>query len=108
MTATKNTAQEQEGQSLSPGQVQIAAQSGVALIAQGKVDVPSDMAMNGTLTALNGILSALAQGTAILANPQMIQQLQANQKPPAKKPAKKAAKKKAPAKKKTSSRSNKR
>lgn len=101
MTAKKNTAEQAQGQSLSPQQVQLAAQSGVALIAQGKVDVPSDMAMNGTLQVLNGILSALAQGTAILTNPEMIQKLQANQKP-APKPKKPAAKKKAPAKKKTS------
>jgi len=95
--------QVQQGMELTPQQVQIAAQAGVQLFAkEGAVNIPSTWAMNGTFAILNGLLSALAQGAAILANPSVIEELQkkadaADKKPQPKKVAKKAAK--APAKK---------
>lgn len=98
---TANNSQPQ-GQQLTPQQIQVACQAGVQLIAQGRLDCPSDMAMNGTLGVLNGVLTALAQGSAVMVAPQMIEELQANQKvapKPTKKVAKKVAKKKVAKKK---------
>ena len=94
MTATKKN----EGVTLSPQQVQAAAQAGVQLIAEGRVNVPSDMAMNGTLGVLNAVLQTIATGQAILVSPSLIEELQ---KTPVAKP-KATPRKKAPAKKKVS------
>ena len=103
MTAKKTEAAEPQAQSqgmeLTPQQVQVAAQAGVQLFAkEGAVNIPSTWAMNGTFAILNGLLNALAQGVAILANPSVIEELQkkadASDKKVAKKPVKKTPVKK--------------
>ena len=100
MTAkTKDQEQPQpQGTKLSPQQIQASAQAGVQLIAEGRVNVPSDMAMNGTLGVLNAVLTSLAQGASILASPALIKELQekvaAAEKKPAKTPRKRAANRK--------------
>lgn len=94
MTARKSKSAEKlqeqpqtQGMELTPQQVQIAAQAGVKLFStEGAVQVPSTWMMNGTFTILNGLLNALAQGAAILANPHMIQELQAKADEAGKKP----------------------
>ena len=68
--------EEPQGMKLSPQQIQAAAQSAVKLIAEGRLDVPSDVAMNGTLGALNAALSSLAQGATVLAAPAFVKELQ--------------------------------
>ncbi len=99
MTAKTAKPEEPKGRKLSPQQIQIAAQAGVQLIAEGRVNVPSDMAMNGTLGVLNGLLSALAQGSSVLASPAFIKELQEKVKAAEKKPAAKKPRKRAPARK---------
>jgi len=105
MTATNEAPQQA---TLKPQQIQAAAQSGLQLIREGCLTLPSDMAMNGTLAAINAIFSSLATGSAILVSPDVIDRLQKNQKAepkPRKKPAaKKKVAKKTPAKKKTTKR----
>ena len=100
MTASKTENQEQlqpQGTQLSPQQIQAAAQAGIKLIAEGRVNVPSDMAMNGTLGVLNATLTSLAQGSTILASPAVIKELQDKVEAAEKKPVK-TPRKKAPAK----------
>ncbi len=101
---TTETKQDQpQGTTLSPQQIQAAAQAGAKLIADGRVSVPSDMAMNGTLGVLNAVLTSLGQGMSILVSPALIKELQdkveAFEKKPAKTPRKKAPAKKATIKK---------
>lgn len=108
MTATKKPEEQPQQATLSPQQIQAAAQAGVQLIRDGAVSVPSDMAMNGTLGAINAIFTSLATATAMLVSPELINELQKKAgekptpKPRARKKAtpKKAPRKKAPAKKK--------
>ena len=90
-----------QGRPLVPQEIQIAMQSLVSLIRAGKVEVPSDMAMNGTLGMINSIALGLAQGSAVLVAPSFIEELQ---KKAGEKPAKKTARRKSPAKKKPAKR----
>ena len=98
MTASNINEQEvtQQGVRLSPQQIQAAAQAAVQLIREGRVNVPSDMAMNGTLGVLNGFLTSIAQGSVVLIDPKTLREFQEEAEARAKKLAasKKAASKK--------------
>lgn len=93
-TKNQEQPQAQKGATLSPQQIQAAAQSAVQLIAQGRLDVPSDMAMNGTLGVLNATLISLAKGETVLVSPIIIKELQEKVEASKKKPRKKAPAKK--------------
>ena len=54
---------------ISPAQIQMAAAAGVKLLQQDDLLVPLSVAKSGALSILEGMLSALANGEVVLANP---------------------------------------
>jgi hypothetical protein len=89
-----------QGRQLSAQDIQIGAQALVKWIAEGRIDVPSDAAMNGTLGVINSFASGLATGSVVCVNPQVIKELQ--EKAEGKKPARKKTTRKKVSRKKKS------
>lgn len=69
---------EQQTVNITQDQVARAAQAGVKLLNDDeRVNVPPSLALSGDLTVLVGVLSSLASGQAVLANPQDLPQVDA-------------------------------
>ena len=62
---------------VTPVQVQMAAAAGVKLLQQDDLMVPLSVSKSGALGVLEGMLSALANGEVVLANPEPVENITA-------------------------------
>lgn len=62
-------------QEVSAVQVQLAASAGLKLLQQDDLPVPMQVAKSGALSILEGVLSALANGEVVLANPESVENI---------------------------------